>query len=505
MGCWGRRSSVIAHHIRALSKVDFCGSSWSYPNFQSDSSTSIPLSLIGRIRPVIGRLHSFRAIAIRFPRIFWVSAHDYLNQSFVGPINGIEFFVKISKFDNPPPYTIVCTVNIVEKQCGSQGNMRGQLSYKLSSHHLSFASKKKLKKDQKRIPCNRVLDDDGELIRDSDFEQVNKELGVKMYSDMVTLQMMETLFYEAQRQGRISFYGTSFGEEAINIASAAALGKDDIVLPQHREPGVLSWRGFTLQEFANQCFENKADGGKGRQMPIHYGSSKHNFVTVSSPIATRLPQAAGMVYSLKMDKKDVCAVAFIGDSGTIMEAPVIFVCRNNGWAISTPISEQFRSKFSLMLRAKLMESQASVDGTDALAVYSAIHAARNMAISEQGAVLVETLAYRVGDHSTSDDSTKYRPLDKIEYWKMNRSPVNKFRKWVEINSCWSERDEAELRNSIKKQLFQAIQVAEKTEKPPLTEFFADVYDLPPSNLLEQEKQLEKLSINIHKISPLMFL
>lgn len=117
------------------------------------------------------------------------------------------------------------------------------------------------------------------------IEQVSKEMGVKMYSHMVTLQTMDSIFYEVQRQGRISFYVTQMGEEAVNIASAAALAPDDIVLPQYREPGVLLWRGFTLQQFVHQCFGNTYDLGKGRQMPIHYGSNKHNYFTVSSPIA----------------------------------------------------------------------------------------------------------------------------------------------------------------------------------------------------------------------------
>ncbi|KAJ6686612.1 2-OXOISOVALERATE DEHYDROGENASE SUBUNIT ALPHA 1 MITOCHONDRIAL-LIKE [Salix purpurea] len=106
-----------------------------------------------------------------------------------------------------------------------------------------------------------------------------------MYTSMVTLQMMDTIFYEAQRQGRISFYMTSTGEEAISIAAAAALTADDIILPQYREPGILLWRGFTIEEFASQCFGNKDDCGKGRQMSNHYGSKKLNFVTISSPIA----------------------------------------------------------------------------------------------------------------------------------------------------------------------------------------------------------------------------
>ncbi|KAK6277235.1 hypothetical protein POUND7_017558 [Theobroma cacao] len=497
MASWWRRSSVVAHHIRA--KVGLRGtaahinqaSSWSHP-FQSDSSTLI--------------LPSF-------------------------PCNIIATLFSVRRLKSTVTGKQLDSLHATDNDDDDQALdfPGGKVSYTSEMKFILGCS-------DKRIPCYRVLDDDGEQIRGSDFQQVNKELAVKMYSDMVTLQMMDTLFHEAQRQGRISFYITSFGEEAINIASAAALSKDDIVLPQYREPGVLLWRGFTLQEFANQCFGNKADDGKGRQMPIHYGSSKHNFVTVSSPIATQLPQAAGMAYSLKIDKKDACAVAFIGDGGTsegdfhaglnfaaVLEAPVIFVCRNNGWAISTPISEQFRSDGIVVKGKAYGIPSIRVDGTDALAVYSAIHAARDKAINVQGPVLVETLAYRVGHHSTSDDSTKYRPLDEIEYWKTVRNPVHKFRKWVEISGWWTERDEAELRRSIKKQasicseenclfnlfkplfnanfhnfllitypqLLQAIQVAEKTEKPPLAELFADVYDLPPSNLLEQEKQLRE--------------
>ncbi|KAG6786093.1 hypothetical protein POTOM_007687 [Populus tomentosa] len=375
----------------------------------------------------------------------------------------------------------------------------------------------------KRIPCYRVLDDNGEIIVGSDYEQLCEEIAVKMYTNMVSLQMMDTMFYEAQRQGRISFYMTSTGEEAINIASAAALSADDIVLPQYREPGILLWRGFTIEEFASQCFGNEDDCGKGRQMPMHYGSKKHNFVTISSPIATQLSQAVGVAYSLKMDKKDACVVTYTGDGGTsegdfhaalnfaaVTEAPVVFICRNNGWAISTNISEQFRSAIliSYLLTLPFLFSSDGivvrgqaygirsirVDGNDALAVYSAIHTAREMAISEQRPVLVEALSYRVGHHSTSDDSTKYRSVDEIEYWKMVRNPVNRFRKWVERNGWWSEEEESELRSSMKKQLLQVIQVAEKKEKPPLKELFSDVYDITPPNLREQEKQLRETII-----------
>ncbi|KAL5571794.1 hypothetical protein UlMin_021391 [Ulmus minor] len=356
----------------------------------------------------------------------------------------------------------------------------------------------------KRVPCFRVLDDNGEPITHNYVQQVTEDLAIKMYSNMVKLETMDTMFYEAQRQGRISFYLTTTGEEATNIASAAALSPDDVILPQYRESGVLMWRGFTLQEFANQCFGNKADYGKGRQMPIHYGSNKHNFITISSPIATQLPQAVGVAYSLKMDKKDACVVTFFGDGASsegdchaslnfaaVMEAPVVFICRNNGWAISTPIEEQFRSD-GIVVRGQAYGIRSiRVDGNDALAVYTAVQKAREMAITEQRPMLVEVLSYRVGHHSTSDDSTKYRAVDEIESWKMGRNPLSIFRKWIERNGWWSDKDESELRSSLKKQVIEAIQVAEKTEKPSVAELFKDVYDHSPINLKEQEKLLRE--------------
>ncbi|XP_031394329.1 2-oxoisovalerate dehydrogenase subunit alpha 1, mitochondrial-like isoform X2 [Punica granatum] len=355
-----------------------------------------------------------------------------------------------------------------------------------------------------RVPCFRVLDQYGRLLNNVDFEQVSEEAAVKIYANMVTLQMMDVILYEAQRQGRISFYLTSMGEEAINIASAAALSDDDVVLPQYREHGVLLWRGFTMQEFANQLMGNRFDYGKGRQMPIHYGSNKHNYVTISSPIATQLPQAVGIAYSLKMDKKNACAVTYIGDGGTsegdfhaglnfaaVTESPVLFICRNNGWAISTHISEQFRSDGVVVKGRAYGIPSIRVDGNDALAVYTAVKRAREIAIEKHTPILIEAMTYRVGHHSTSDDSTKYRPINEIEYWKTARNPVSKFRNWVESNGWWSDEAEAELRTRVRKQLLQAIQNAEKTEKPPLRELFADVYDVPPANLQDQEAELRE--------------
>ncbi|XP_049397665.1 2-oxoisovalerate dehydrogenase subunit alpha 2, mitochondrial-like [Solanum stenotomum] len=352
-----------------------------------------------------------------------------------------------------------------------------------------------------RLACYRVLDNNGSPIPGSVFEQVRKDLAVKMYSTMVTLQIMDSIFDEAKKQGRLSFYMTSVGEEAINIASAAALTSDDIVLLQYRETGVLLWRGFTLEEFTSQLLGNKGDNGKGRQMPIHYGSNKLNYFTVSSTIATQLPQAVGVAYALKMDKKEACVVTYFGDGTTsegdfhaalnfaaVLEAPIIFLCRNNGWAISTPVAEQFRSDGVAIKGQAYGVRSIRVDGNDALAVYSAIRAAREMAIKEQRPIIVEAMAYRVGDHASSDDSTKYRSREEIEYWRRGCS-VARFRKWIQKNGWWSDEEELEFRGNTKEQVLQALERAEETEKPPLADLFTDVYDQIPSNLQEQERYI----------------
>ncbi|KAL8204458.1 hypothetical protein R6Q57_010081 [Mikania cordata] len=363
--------------------------------------------------------------------------------------------------------------------------------------------------NEERARCYRLLDENGLLIVDNDSFKISKELAVKMYKEMVTLQVMDTIFYEAQRQGRISFYLTTIGEEAINIASAAALNDNDFVFPQYREPGVLIWRGFTLQEFSNQLFGNKYDYGKGRQMPIHYGSKKLNYITVSSTVATQIPHAVGAAYSMKMLKQDSCTITYFGDGGSstgdfhaglnfsaVMEVPVIFFCRNNGWAISTPIADQLRSDGIVVRGNAYGVPSIRVDGNDALAIYSAVYEARKMAIEKQTPVLIEALTYRAGHHSTSDDSTKYRPVDEIERWRDDQNPVKRFRTWVENKGWWSDQMESEHRSSIRKQLSQAIQAAERVEKPPVADMFNDVYDVLPKNLNEQEVLLRK-SIKKH--------
>ncbi|ORY02020.1 Dehydrogenase, E1 component [Basidiobolus meristosporus CBS 931.73] len=315
---------------------------------------------------------------------------------------------------------------------------------------------------------------------------------------------MDLILYEAQRQGRISFYMTSYGEEAY-IGSAAGLVNEDVVFGQYRESGVLLYRGFTLDEFMNQCYSNELDYGKGRQMPIHYGSTKHNFHTISSPLATQIPHAAGAAYALKMEGKKNCVMCYFGDGAAsegdfhaalnmaaTMHCPVIFFCRNNGFAISTPTSEQYQGDGIASRGIGYGIDTIRVDGNDVWAVYNATKEARRIAVEENRPVLIEAMTYRIGHHSTSDDSSAYRSKKEVEDWERLDSPLTRIRKYLERKGWWSDEEEKAYRKETRTKILKSFSAAEKYKKPAIKELFEDVYDKMTPNLVEQKAELDEL-------------
>ncbi|CAH0753096.1 unnamed protein product [Diatraea saccharalis] len=325
-----------------------------------------------------------------------------------------------------------------------------------------------------------------------------------MYKTMVQLSQMDKIMYESQRQGRISFYMTNYGEEGIHVGSAAALSPSDLVFAQYREVGVLLYRGMTVTEIVNQCYGNCEDPGRGRQMPVHYGSKQHNIVTLSSPLATQMPQAVGAAYALKrVPNNDRCVICYFGDGAAsegdahaafnfaaTLDCPVIMLCRNNGYAISTPTREQYRGDGVGARGAPLGLRTARVDGTDPLAVYRAVAAARGRALAHNQPVLIEAMAYRVGHHSTSDDSTAYRPAEEIHKWNSEESPIRKFRQYLEQKGYWDVESDEALFKEARNRVVKTMQEAEKKKLPPWKEMLEDVYYEMPPRIQKQVKQME---------------
>ncbi|GAN06769.1 branched chain keto acid dehydrogenase E1 [Mucor ambiguus] len=357
---------------------------------------------------------------------------------------------------------------------------------------------------QPTLEAYRVMDHTGTVLNADHDPNLPKEQVLKCYKDMLLLHTMDGILYDAQRQGRISFYMTHYGEEAM-IGSAAALSPEDIVFGQYREAFMLVYRGFTLDEFVNQCFSNELDYGKGRQMPIHYGSKKLNFQTISSPLGTQIPQASGAAYALKMSGANACSLCFFGEGAAsegdfhaglnmaaTLKSPVIFFCRNNGFAISTPSTEQYKGDGIASRGIGYGIDTIRVDGNDIWAIYNATKAAREMAIKEQKPVLIEAMTYRIGHHSTSDDSTKYRDRKEVEERAQFDNPVTRLRRYLENKNWWSQEEEDAYRKKVRKDIMTSFTAAEKRKKPAVKHLFTDVYDELPPNLIKQQQELNEL-------------
>ncbi|KNC85938.1 2-oxoisovalerate dehydrogenase subunit alpha, mitochondrial [Sphaeroforma arctica JP610] len=362
----------------------------------------------------------------------------------------------------------------------------------------------KVPKNEEPIETYRVMNKKGEVINPECDPNLPEEKVVHMYKTMVQLQAMDNVLFEAQRQGRVSFYMTSYGEEGTQIGSAAPLLPGDVVYGQYREAGVLMYRGFTLDEFMNQCYSNALEQGKGRQMPVHYGSKKLNFQTISSPLATQMPQAAGAAYALKRKGEGHCVVCYFGDGAAsegdahaafnfaaTLDCPVIMFCRNNGFAISTPTNEQYRGDGIASRGSGYGIDAIRVDGNDIFAVYNAMTAARKKAVENNQPVIIESMTYRIGHHSTSDDSSAYRSIQEVNYWDKEDHPVSRLRMYMTNKGWWDTEKDDELKKTSRKNILAAFGKAEKVAKPSIDHLWTDVYDEIPESLKRQQEELKE--------------
>ncbi|KAJ3569196.1 hypothetical protein NPX13_g6165 [Xylaria arbuscula] len=366
-----------------------------------------------------------------------------------------------------------------------------------------------LPSDHPTLPTYRVVDQDGNIVDQSFKQDLSNDEAVQLYKTMLMISIMDIIMFDAQRQGRLSFYMVSAGEEALSVGSASILDKEDVVFCQYREQGVFAQRGFTLNDFMNQLFANKLDNGRGRNMPVHYGSKELNIHTVSSPLATQIPQASGAAYALKMQRINdpslpprVVTVYFgegaasEGDFHAALNiaatrsCPVIFICRNNGYAISTPTLDQYRGDGIASRGIGYGIDTIRVDGNDIWAVREVTKKAREMALQDGGKpVLIEAMSYRVSHHSTSDDSFAYRARVEVEDWKRRDNPISRLRKYMETKGIWDEAKEKEARDSIRRDVLKAFSQAEREKKPPIRAMFEDVYEELTPELRAQMKEL----------------
>jgi len=288
------------------------------------------------------------------------------------------------------------------------------------------------------------------------------------------------------------------GIEACQVGAASALRNTDFFFPSYRDFGMALYHGVEPVEMMHNMFGNAKDAARGRQMPVHFSFvDPIKFFSISSPIGTHLPQAVGAARAYQLRGEDhVCLTSF-GDGGTsslgfhsalnfagVWKAPVIFLCQNNGWAISCPSSEQTASDGFAIKGVAYGVPGVVVDGNDVLAMHQAVREAADRARAGEGPTLIEAVTYRMGGHSTSDDPTKYVPKEELAKWQ-ERDPVVRFQAYLKKRGLWTAALETEWTQAAMERVTAAAKTAEATEGPGLETIFSDVYAELPAHLRAQ--------------------
>ena len=357
----------------------------------------------------------------------------------------------------------------------------------------------------------RVLDDDHEATGPWD-PALDREILLKALRCMVLTRAYDDRMQRVQRQGKISFYMQSLGEEAVSIGQGLALEPGDMLFPSYRNQGLFILRGTALVDLMCQCLSNTGDMCKGRQMPVMYQDPARNIFTLSGNLATQYPQAVGWAMGSAIKGEKHIAVSWVGDGSTaeadfhyaltfaaVYQAPVILNVVNNQWAISTfqGFAGGERRPFAARGLGFGMPG-IRVDGNDLLAVYAVTRWATERARNGHGPTLIEHVTYRGGAHSTSDDPVRYRPKDEWAAFPLG-DPMDRLLQHLVKLGHWSDEKQTALEEETKMVVDDAWKEATSfgtmTEPPFLDAqlMFEDVYKEIPDHLKKQRDEMLKLT------------
>jgi len=353
----------------------------------------------------------------------------------------------------------------------------------------------------------RVLDD--EHVAQGPWDPGLKPETLQQALKLMTLtRAYDERMQRMQRQGKVTFYIQSLGEEAVSIGAGLAFEDGDMLFPSYRNQGLYLLRDTGLVEMMCQCLSNSRDMCKGRQMPIFYQNKKRNLFTISGNLATQYPHAVGWAMGSAIKGERNIAASWVGDGSTaeadfhyaltfaaVYNAPVVLNVVNNQWAISTFQGFAGGERRTFAARGLgLGIPGIRVDGNDLLAVYAVTQWAAERARNGFGPTLIESVTYRGGAHSTSDDPSRYRPKDEWAAFPLG-DPLDRLRQHLIRLGHWSDEQqqalEAELRDEVAAAWKEAVSYGTLTEPPFLdvSLMFEDVFAETPDYLLAQRDKL----------------
>ena len=339
----------------------------------------------------------------------------------------------------------------------------------------------------------QILDKDGNVdeILDPDIPD---DLLIRAYKTMVLARTADEKAVKLQRQGKLGAYPPSKGQEASQLGPALAMADKDWLVWAFRELAALLWRGVPIWRAYLYWMGNE----EGSNYPENVR------VTPSAvPVSSQIPHAVGISYASKLRKEASATVVYFGDGGTsegdfneglnfagVFKTPTVFVCQNNQYAISLPRSRQTAARTIAQKALAFGFPGIQVDGNDILATYAAGKEALERARRGDGPTLIESYTYRLGDHTTSDDATRYRFDQEVKEWT-ERDPIKRFKIYLEKKGLWTDGDEKETLVWAQATVEEEVKKAQSFPSPAIDEVFEHTYAEMPPELREQIEALRQ--------------
>jgi pyruvate dehydrogenase E1 component alpha subunit len=346
------------------------------------------------------------------------------------------------------------------------------------------------------IQYQQFLDAEGKAVGPlPEFAKDPAEL-LKMYRLMTLVRAFDTKCVNLQRTGKLGTYASCLGHEATHVGVGAAMRQDDVLAPVYREYGSQLWRGVKMSEILTYW------GGDERGND--FAVPRHDFAW-NVPIGSGVLHAAGAAMAFKIRGEQRCAVAYIGDGGTsqgsFYEAvnlagarnlPVIYVIVNNKWAISVPIEQQTATRTLAQKAIAGGIPGVQVDGNDIIAVRHVMNEALATARRGDGPTVVEAVTYRLSDHTTADDASRYRREQEVKTaWKTE--PLLRARAYLVSAGMWDDKKEAELKASCATDVDTAVEEYLNTGKQSTDSMFDYLFARLPKNTQAQRELARRYS------------
>lgn len=337
-----------------------------------------------------------------------------------------------------------------------------------------------------------LCEPDGTLDQESLEVCLDRDFLEELYHDLKVARAIDQRAINLQRQGKLGTYAPCEGQEGCQVGAVLALEKDDPLFPTYRETAALLTRGVSLTKILQYWSGDE----RGSELPPSL-----NVFPTSVPVGSQGLHGVGAAKAFDFQDRDRVPMVFLGDGATsegdMLEAfnfagawdtPVLFFCQNNQWAISVPRGQQTASQTLAQKAIAFGFDGYRVDGNDPIACYQLIDKLRNESLQDSEPVFIEALTYRIGNHTTSDDASRYRSEDEVEQWR-EKDPLMRIRRLLEKDFDWKDSDEDQLETTVETKIDEAVETFESFPEQSFEEIFDYTFENIPSSLQTQKQNL----------------